>query len=953
MKIRQTLLIIGILFSGIVFFTVENVFAQTDRITLEWNANSESDMYLYRVFKGTDASHLTKVDSIYHPETTVTDYHVKKGVQYYYGIRAVDFSLNASIMSDLLSVAIPKISGLPVSMELPADTTVNLSLDDYVVDPDNNYNELQWEVSGFSQVDVSFSRAPNTLTIKTPQNWSGTERGIIKVEDPDHLYDQVEITITSKFSSQPPVFTTIPQIETQEDTPVQVNLAAYIQDGDSPNDTLSFSVGQSDHLQLELKDSLLNITPDKDWYGEATVNVDVKDETGLIDSTSFKVVVHAVDDAPVLAKLPSIRMHQDTTATLDLDAYVWDVDNDLSELQWEFSNYSHVTVSFSQENHQLTIHSPHSWGGFEYIKVTVQDPDGKASFDTLIVHVEKVSYAPQLSAIPEIIFNEDQTYKINLNDYVNDPDTPLANLYWEVHGNDKIHYQIDYVNKAITLQADPDWFGSEKFRIKVIDPDQHADSTQVTVNVLPVNDPPEFKNFPAIDLSRINPRSIAYRSYLSDVDDAVNNLYLRILSAGTAQITIQDDHIIFQVAEDWYGSQTARLIVQDAAGASDTTNVVIYRQNLQTAPRIVNLDSLHLEEDGQRTLALGAHVSDPDNDADEIDWSIEAPSCLGAHLDANSRQLFIQPVANWNGQEWIVLKATDPQGHFDYDTLQVVVRPVNDPPEIRSIPNETMLAGTYFTMDLTQYLSDPDGYDDLQQVELLNNPHSFIGYYLNDFHATFFAPQGFHGQETFMVRATDKALAQAVGIFVLKVQSGTMAAGVDVHPFGSGTVIHLDWRSRMPTKDHLEYSLDWSFDKSTPQEAEFKTEHHVVLENLKPNKTYHFRVVSVDENGMVVTNHDSVFETGEKAEGINVFPVPFKANDADYGDGIFFTNLGDKATIIIYNLVGDLVYKKEVKGPIFKWDVKNGNGQPVHSGLYLYRVKTADKTHRGKLIVIR
>ncbi len=68
MKIRQTLLIIGILFSGIVFFTVENVFAQTDRITLEWNANSESDMYLYRVFKGTDASHLTKVDSIYHPK---------------------------------------------------------------------------------------------------------------------------------------------------------------------------------------------------------------------------------------------------------------------------------------------------------------------------------------------------------------------------------------------------------------------------------------------------------------------------------------------------------------------------------------------------------------------------------------------------------------------------------------------------------------------------------------------------------------------------------------------------------------------------------------------------------------------------------------------------------------------------------------------------------------------
>ncbi len=932
---------------------VSSIRAQTDRIALEWDANSESDMYMYRIFRGNTPGDLKQIDSVYHPETSFDDYRIEKGVQYYYGIKAVDFSLNASPMSDLLSVAIPKITGLPVSMELPGDTTVVLNLDDYVTDPDNTFDELEWQVTGFSQIQVDLSRSQHTLTITTPHNWNSSEQGIIKVQDPDRLFDETTMTITAPYSGQPPVFSTIPQIETPEDTPVQINLAKYISDSDSPHDTLTFSVQQVSHLQLQLRDSLLKIIPAKDWYGQAKVHVEVKDETGLTDTTSFQVVVTAVDDAPVLVRLPSVRMGQDTTVQLNLDAYVWDVDNAKNELKWNFSNYSHVTLSFVPATRMLTIQSPVGWGGFEYIKVTVQDPDGKSASDTLVVRVEKETYAPQLSAIPEIVFNEDASYKINLNDYVSDKDTPLANLYWEVRGNKNIHYQVDYVHKTITLYADKNWFGSEVFWLKVVDPDQYADSTRVTVNVLPVNDPPQFKAFPAIDLSRENPKTIDYRPYLSDVDDLVQNLFLRVLASGSTQVTIRGDSISFKVNDAWFGSQTVRLIVQDGAGAADTANVIVYRQNLQTAPEIIDLDSLRLKEDQQRSISLDAHVTDPDNASDEIRWSVDAPAYLGVRIDAQSNQMVVQPQANWNGKATAVLKATDPQGNFDYDTLNVVVQPVNDPPQIQAIPDVNMLAGTYFTMDLTQYLNDPDGYDDLQSIELLNNPQSFIGYYLTGLRVTFFAPQGFRGQETFMLRVTDKAGAQAVAIFVLHVEAGSIAGGIVVHPFGSGTVIHLNWNSRLPTKAHLEYSLDWSFDQTTVPEKEFTTSHHVVLENLKPDKLYHYRVVSVDQQGMVITNPDSVFRTGQSIKGINVFPIPFKVHQAESGDGIYFTNLGDEATITIYDMLGELVYRKKVQGPIFKWDVRNGNDQSIHSGLYLYYVKTKKKTFQGKIIIIR
>ena len=67
MKIRKTALILFSLLTALYVFNLSPLWAQTDRIALEWDANSESDMYLYRVFKGNDANHLKQVDSIYHP----------------------------------------------------------------------------------------------------------------------------------------------------------------------------------------------------------------------------------------------------------------------------------------------------------------------------------------------------------------------------------------------------------------------------------------------------------------------------------------------------------------------------------------------------------------------------------------------------------------------------------------------------------------------------------------------------------------------------------------------------------------------------------------------------------------------------------------------------------------------------------------------------------------------
>jgi len=940
----------------IVFYLlVTGLQAQTNHFKLIWDNNKEDDMYMYRIFRGNAENNLSKIDSVYFPDSTYNDFSIKKGTIYFYAIKAVDFALNASPFSQTVSAAVPLIQNLPEQIVCPPDTTIQFALDEHVLDPDHDDSQIQWQISGFNQLQVNFNSTSRTLTVTTPSSWAGQDRIDLQATDPDGFNDKYSMYFVAKAGVTPPEWSTIPQQKTLEDTPFSINLLEFVQNVNESQGTLTFSVGQGDHLSLKLADTMLTITPEKDWYGTSQVLVRVEDERHNSDSSQFEVVVEPVNDPPVLSSLPNFKMNQDTTVALALNDFVYDVDNEKASLSWTFANHPHVQLDYDADQQMLQITTPADWSGFEYIEAKVMDPEKSFAIDTIIVQVLTVTKAPVISEFPEIRFNEDESYSVNLNYYIQDPDTPIQNLFWEAYDYQNLNVDINYTKKILKISGETNWFGSEQFWLKVSDADRQSDSVRVSVTILPVNDPPFFKTFPAIDLSIQNPRSIAFKNFIADVDDAVDDLYLRFLPVDSIQITINDNTIQFKADENWYGHSQATLIVQDPAGASDSTTVLIYRQNLAHAPRIIGLDTLHIDEDRWRVLKLHDKVNDPDGDISQILWEVVSGQNVEVQLNQAAKEVTLKPIENWWGEDHVVFKASDADGYFDYDTLKVYVNPINDPPELKPIPDQTMLAGTYYTFNLKDYLYDADGDQDLVKIELLNNPNSYIGFYLTDngFRATFFAPQGFHGNETFMVRATDAAGAQAFSIFVIKVLAKTIKTGVAVHPFGSGTTINFYWHSRMPTKDQIEYSLDYSFSMRSEKEKVFSQEHNFTLKNLEPEKTYHYRIVSVDENGNVIVNPDSVFTTGKMVEGVNVFPIPYRKSDPNAGEAIYFTNLSEKTTIMIFNLLGELVLKKEVSEPVFGWDLKNQAGKEVRSGIYIYHVKTNDKTFRGKLIIIR
>ncbi|MCX5788392.1 MAG: T9SS type A sorting domain-containing protein [Elusimicrobia bacterium] len=124
-------------------------------------------------------------------------------------------------------------------------------------------------------------------------------------------------------------------------------------------------------------------------------------------------------------------------------------------------------------------------------------------------------------------------------------------------------------------------------------------------------------------------------------------------------------------------------------------------------------------------------------------------------------------------------------------------------------------------------------------------------------------------------------------------------------------------------------------------------------------------------------SHFSVYavlaQADEDVADAYAFPVPFRPNGTNAGTGpgqtgaeyqpgvpltgITFTNLPSEGAIEIYTLSGQLVRRIDIPATLgvfqLQWDVRNGAGQAVVSGVYIWKVASQTSHKTGRLMVIR
>jgi hypothetical protein len=94
-------------------------------------------------------------------------------------------------------------------------------------------------------------------------------------------------------------------------------------------------------------------------------------------------------------------------------------------------------------------------------------------------------------------------------------------------------------------------------------------------------------------------------------------------------------------------------------------------------------------------------------------------------------------------------------------------------------------------------------------------------------------------------------------------------------------------------------------------------------------------------------------------EDVWVVPNPYRgaeAWDLNGASEVHFINLPKRAHIQIYTISGDLVRELDHDDAVRdfeRWDLKNGNGQDVVSGIYVFRVTSGSFHRQNRFIVIR
>jgi len=98
--------------------------------------------------------------------------------------------------------------------------------------------------------------------------------------------------------------------------------------------------------------------------------------------------------------------------------------------------------------------------------------------------------APQIIGLDTLIFAEDSSLTISLNDYVFDGGDSSSTLIWEFTPSPNVFTSYQQSNQTLRLTATPDFYGTENITVKVRDPRFNYTSKNVSVVVTQVIDYP-------------------------------------------------------------------------------------------------------------------------------------------------------------------------------------------------------------------------------------------------------------------------------------------------------------------------------------------------------------------------------------------------------------------------------------------------------------------------------
>ena len=566
----------------------------------------------------------------------------------------------------------------------------SIALDNYVEDLDHPKNKLKWKIEGAKELKVAMDASHNVSVLPPNPNWHGKETVKFTVTDPEGASDSRSVTFTVESVNDAPQFVRELKDQSIDEKKQfqQIKLDDLVKDPDHKNSELKWTfdvkaksaaapakgkkgkgaaeekapAGEMLKVNVDKNRVATIAIPNKYWNGAADITFTVTDPEGAKASKTAHYEVRSINDPPVISsnapKGETIR-ENGVFRTIDLSNLATDPDHKTAQLKWTVSGNKFLKVNMRKDNTvQIAVPDP-QWNGKETVTFTVTDPEGASANHKMHFEVTRVNDAPVIAKkIPDQKIKEKQLFKqIKLDEYVKDPDNKPSELKWTVTGNKLLKAEIS-PSRVLTVTA-PDknfWCAPESMVLIVKDPDGAETSQMVTFEITSVNDAPVLKNIPDQKIKEKGTfKEIDLNKFVHDPDHKLSELVW----------TVKVDKV--------NAAPAAKPAKKPAKKSAKKGKKGKKEEEAEEQPAPVPVDEFQVEIDSKNIARV--------------------------------------KIANkfWNGERNVTFTVKDPEGASDSKTVNFKVESVNDAPEIKQIPIQSIQEKEHFKpLDLAQFITDPD-----------------------------------------------------------------------------------------------------------------------------------------------------------------------------------------------------------------------------------------------------
>jgi hypothetical protein len=361
------------------------------------------------------------------------------------------------------------------------DSTLHLANIFRDAEQDAEFLSVSW--SGNERIQIE--QRGDVMIVTAPATWLGSELIQLEASDAEGEIATSLLTVTIVPSLAPEFLNPPGRLGLVSGQQSVIDLANFASDPDDPLDDLTWSwqteIGSELLVQMSASGAALITAPDS-FEGLETLRFIVADPSGEQSNFDLLVFSAPVDGAPLLIALPTIELPAGgVDASIDLDAFVLDLNHDPEQMSWRATGVPGLEVRVDEVSHVLSISASDSISGDFQIGLEATDPTGRSTASLVQVAVLGIDGGNppdnpdppdvptiQLASFPTLAieagaFNQ----SLDLGDYLQG--ATYQNLAWELSGGQHTQAYVDAATGRVVVLADTDATGAEILSIRGLD----------------------------------------------------------------------------------------------------------------------------------------------------------------------------------------------------------------------------------------------------------------------------------------------------------------------------------------------------------------------------------------------------------------------------------------------------------------------------------------------------